>query len=228
MAQSILQKLLAADDWDCFAPLMDRVSKWEHWPLFLEKLESLNREALYVSPVHGEGHIERALLHGAFCAMEDGLDAEDTALLLEACSYHDVGRVNDWLDDEHGHRSSLRLAELTGRTGEELVMLRAAVDAHSRKDSLLEETLRSYAPADFPRALRLAQLLKDADGLDRVRINDLKTSFLRREASRDRADFALYLYGCYQRELALTRPFAGSRVPNFNFLPVIPENEGES
>jgi hypothetical protein len=208
---SVLGQLINANQWEVFQPLMDEVQQWSQWDLFLSALERLNTDALYTSQVHGLGHIERTLLHGAFCAMAEGLQPEDTALLLDACSYHDVGRINDWYDEEHGHRSAERLAELTGRTGQELIMLQAAVDAHSRKDDVLEETLRSYSPQDYSRTLLLAQLLKDADGLDRVRIHDLKTSFLRRAASVKRADFALYLFGRYEVALALAEPYANGK-----------------
>jgi hypothetical protein len=189
---------------------MDRLRRWQGWSLFLEKLNTLNRDALFQSKVHGLGHIERTMLHGAFCAMEDGLDMEDTALLLECCAYHDVGRVSDNVDYLHGHRSAQRLGALTGREGEALKMMMAAVDAHSRPESELEPTLRSYRPADWQRCLRLAQLLKDADGLDRVRIFDLDVSYLRREASRMREGFAEYLFGRYQRLTGapLTPPFS--------------------
>lgn len=209
---SIMQRLIQDDQWDCFQPLMESIKQWEHWPLFLKALTNLKRDALYTSLVHGEGHIERTLLHGAFCAMAEGLDCENTALLLEACSYHDVGRENDWYDTEHGHRSAQRLAELTGRTAQELLMLQAAVDAHSKPDKELEKTLRSYETEDYLRTFQLAQLLKDADGLDRVRIHDLKTEFLRREASVQRADFALYLYSKYELYLSLELPFANGKI----------------
>ncbi len=207
----ILQKLLEANQWDLFQPRMDTLAQWAFWPDFLSAVQNLKREALYQSPVHGLGHIERTLLHGAFCAMEEGLPREDTLLLLDACSYHDVGRINDWLDPLHGNRSAQRLAELTGRSGEALVMLMAAVDAHSRKDQELEGTIQSYHPSDYPRTLRLAKLLKDADGLDRVRIHDLNTDYLRYATSVQRADFALYLFGRYQMYTALEQPFLHHR-----------------
>ncbi len=209
---SVLQQLIRKNQWDIFQPLMDQVQSWKYWPLLTHALDSLNRKTLYTSLVHGEGHIERTMLHGAFCAMAEGLDEPDTALLLDACAYHDVGRINDWYDEEHGHRSAQVIGELTGQTGQELIMLQAAVDAHSRKDNVLEETLKSYHPADYPRTLVLAQLLKDADGLDRVRIHDLKTSFLRRSASVDRADFAFYLYSRYELALSLDRPFSKGKM----------------
>lgn len=206
---SPMLELLRRGEWGPYQPLMDRLSQWQGWPLFLETLTGLNYAALYQSPVHGPGHIERTLLHGAFCAMEEPLNLEDAALLLECCAYHDVGRINDGLDHEHGRRSAGRLAALTGRKGEELTMMMAAVDAHSRPESRLIPTLEGYAPADWDRTLTLAQLLKDADGLDRVRIWDLDVRHLRREASRAREDFAEYLFQVYQAQVhgSTTPPF---------------------
>ena len=205
--KSIMQQLLEDNQWDIFQPLMDRVRQWEYWPDFEYALAHLKRDALYTSAVHGEGHIERVLLHGAFCAMEDRLDRRDTLLLLNACSYHDVGRINDWLDAEHGHRSAEKLADLTGYSGQDLIIMQAIVDAHSRPDEELEKTLRSYQPEDYARTLRLAELLKDADGLDRVRIHNLSTRYLRRPASVERADFAMYLFSRYEMVLSLTLPY---------------------
>ncbi|MCD8144751.1 MAG: hypothetical protein LUD79_05365 [Oscillospiraceae bacterium] len=218
--QSILQQLLTDDQWDCFQPLMERIRQWNDWPRFEAALSALKRESLYASRVHGEGHIERTMLHGAFCAMEEGLAWDDTALLLDACAYHDVGRVNDWYDVEHGHRSAQKLGALTGRSGQELVMLMAAVDAHSRPDREMENTLHAYAPEDYARTVRLAQMLKDADGLDRVRIHDLKTEFLRRPASAQRADFALYLYAKYELYTALRLPFQNNQLPAAQIPPL--------
>lgn len=206
---SPMLNLIARNSWGPYQPLMDRLAAWAGWPLFLSQLTCLNRDALYQSPIHGPGHIERTLLHGAFCAMEEPLPLEDTALLLECCAYHDVGRINDGPDQEHGHRSAQQLARLTGRSGEALTMMMAAVDAHSRPEDQLEETLLRYRPANWERTLTLAQLLKDADGLDRVRIWDLDVRHLRRAASRDREDFAEALFQRYQAEIhaSTTPPF---------------------
>jgi hypothetical protein len=143
------------------------------------------------------------------CAQAEGLSEEDTRLLLLACSYHDVGRRNDRVDDEHGHRAAGQLARLTGRTGEDLRILQGAVDAHSRREEALRPTVESYRPENLQRALTIATLLKDADGLDRVRIWDLDPSYLRRPASRARAPFAKELYLRYQ---AVT---GGAAVPDF-------------
>lgn len=196
---SPLLTLIEQNDWGSFQGMMDELARWEYWPLFLEKLRGLNRDALYESPVHGPGHIERTMLHGAFCAMKEPLCQTGTELLLECCSYHDTGRVNDWVDDEHGYRAAQKLADLTGRTGQELDMIMAAVDAHSRSEAMLLPTLEKYGLADSQRALVLAQLLKDSDGLDRVRIWDLDVRYLRRAESKKREAFAQYLFERYQQ-----------------------------
>ena len=208
MADSPMLNLLQAGVWGSYAPHFQRLSRWEHYPMLLQTLEQLDHSVLFVSKMHGLGHIERTILQGGFCAMEEGLDRSDTALLLLACSYHDVGRQDDWVDDLHGWRSAQRIGAITGRTGEDLKLLQGAVDAHSRKEAVLRETVAGYRPADLNRAVRLAQLLKDADGLDRVRLGDLDPSYLRRETSRSRAGLAFEVYRRYQQSIGCSpKPF---------------------
>ncbi len=208
MADSPMLNLLQAGVWGSYAPHFQRLSRWEHYPMLLQTLEQLDHSVLFVSKMHGLGHIERTILQGGFCAMEEGLDRSDTALLLLACSYHDVGRQDDWVDDLHGWRSAQRIGAITGRTGEDLKLLQGAVDAHSRKEAVLRETVAGYRPADLNRAVRLAQLLKDADGLDRVRLGDLDPSYLRRETSRSRAGLAFEVYQRYQQSIGCSpKPF---------------------
>lgn len=202
---SIMLRLLEENSWSTHLQLMERLKASAYWNIFISALEGLDRSALYMSHVHGIGHIERTMLHGAFCAMEDGLSLRDAELLMLMCCYHDTGRVSDWLDNAHGLRSSVKLAALTGLEGEELKLIMAGVEAHSLKDSVMDSVIASHAPSDTSKARMLAELLKDADGLDRVRIHDLDPRFLRRAASRERADFAQYLFDRYS-ELSPDRP----------------------
>ena len=195
---SILLDLLCKPDWEQFQLLVDRLQSWRFYPLFLRALENLNLSVLYESDIHGIGHIERTICHGAMCAMDEALNEADTGLLLDACSYHDIGRSRDGLDFEHGSVAARFIGLVTGRTGEDLLILQAAVEAHSRKEKELPAILEKYHPQNMDRALTIAQLLKDSDGLDRVRIWDLDTKFLRRASSVARADFAQELYNRYQ------------------------------
>lgn len=195
---SILPALLNRRTWNEDQPLVDSFCHWNQYPLFLEMLTQLNREVLFDSSIHGLGHIERTMCHGAMCAQMEHLSQEDTRLLLLACAYHDVGRQNDSLDNEHGYRSAQQIGQLTGCIGEDLAILQGAVDAHARSDLQLQATVEQYHPSNLNRALTIATLLKDADGLDRVRIWDLDVAYLRRDSSKSRARFAQELYCRYQ------------------------------
>lgn len=206
--ESILLDLLDRRDWGELQPLVDRFQRWEFYPMFLRAIERLNLDVLYESAIHGLGHIERTICHGAMCAMDESLGEADTSLLLDACSYHDIGRSRDGLDFEHGSVAARFIGLVTGREGEDLLILKGAVDAHSRKEHQLPEILSQYHAADRAQAMNIAQLLKDADGLDRVRIWDLDVKFLRRQSSVKREPFAQELYNRYQ-------PIAG--------LPLMPD-----
>ncbi len=197
LTNSPLALLLEDNEWGAFQPLLDRLFAWPLFPLFRDRFLTMKREALFTSLFHGSGHIERVLLLGALlCLLEEEGEA-DTALLMDMCAYHDVGRVSDWLDEAHGARSSYKLEELTGRAGEELKMIKAGVEAHSRRDDEMDKVLRAYDPADPARCRRLAVLLKDADGLDRVRIGDLDPAFMRTPAAKSLVPFSQDLFKRY-------------------------------
>ncbi|MCD7918751.1 MAG: HD domain-containing protein [Clostridiales bacterium] len=204
-----LMLLLQSADWGDDAPLVARFLESPYAGDCADALARLNRDALYESNLHGVGHIVRTVCHGAMGAMEEGCTQGDTLLLLDACAYHDVGRINDREDTEHGRRSALRLGELTGCTGEELAEISAAVDVHARDDALLPQMLERYRVQNIARGTLLAKLLKDADGLDRVRIWDLNPGYLRFPHSKARVNFARVLYSHWQASTG------GVLVPDF-------------
>lgn len=203
MAQNNILTLLKAGQWGEDEPLLQGLASWPFYPLLLETYETLREDALYDSEVHGRGHIHRTLLYAALIAWKEGLEEADVKQLFRAAAYHDVGRSSDGYDLYHGARSALRIGELTGVEGEDLLELQAAVTAHARPDSDMEAILRSYGPADYPRTLSLTRLLKDADNLDRVRLGDLKTKFLRHEGAKAVEPFAWRLL---EREKELEKP----------------------
>ncbi len=188
--RSWLAELLEKKSWGEFEPQRQALLTWEYYPLFLNAVKGLKHEVLFVSHVHGIGHIERVMLHGAILAMKQGLNAEDVGIMMDACSYHDTGRIDDSADGEHGARSAQKLKELTDRQGEELAILKAMVTAHSRWDGDMAKIIHSYKVKDVTRARWLAKTLKDADGLDRVRLDDLDERYLRLRESVGQVGFA--------------------------------------
>ncbi len=198
---SPMLNILSKDVWENYTSDIAQLKAWRYYGMFESFLKNLNREALFQSPVHGEGHIERTMLHGAFAAMDNELSKEDTQLLLTMCSYHDTGRLSDWLDDAHGLSSTYKLSKLTDLTGDDLEIMKAGIEAHSRADKDMEIVLSGYAVSDIDRTRRLAKFLKDCDGLDRVRLSDLDTKFLRNESAVKRAEFSKFMFDVYTAEL---------------------------
>lgn len=197
MEQSVILTLLEQKNWNEDTVLITGLKDWRYYPILRKSFYTIRENALYQSMIHGKGHIHRTLLLAGLLAWRQDLSEPDTIQYFRAVSYHDVGRVFDGYDTEHGARSALRMAELTGQTGENLRELQAAVEAHSRADNRMVDTVQSYRPSDYGHALELARLLKDADNLDRVRIRDLDPAYLRHDSAKELAAFAQHLLDRY-------------------------------
>ncbi len=195
--ESVLLTLLNREN----SPIEKEIKELKNWnlfPIFEYYVKALKKECLYQSHIHGIGHIERVLLFGGLIAMQNHCNEADTRLVLLACSYHDIGRVDDSLDDGHGKRSSEKLPEVISLPTEDMAIVQAAIHAHSINDVLMEDTIHKYGIYDKERALAIARMLKDADALDRVRVMDLDPNFLRFSCSHKYVDFAYTLYNFYQ------------------------------
>lgn len=193
-------------DWAKSTPLLEKFRQTAYFQELLTAKNQLDAGVLYKSWLHGPGHIERVLVLGALIAWGELLVENDTKLLLAACSYHDIGRINDRREDEHGRRAAKMLAEEklylhdyripeTDRT-----ILYAMVTTHSLSDKKMLAVAQEYGLSDeeTQRFLKLAACLKDADNLDRVRLGDLDPSRLRHRSSRNLVLFAEALYREYE------------------------------
>lgn len=199
-------RLLNQADWGEDRGRIQRLKGWVYYPLLLEAYDTLQEEALFPSAIHGPAHIHRVLLLSALVCQGEGVGEGMVRQVFRAASYHDVGRTFDGYDVDHGARSALRLAELTGQTGEALRELQAAVTAHARPDREMEAVVASFHPQNLPRALELTRLLKDVDNLDRVRLGDLDPRFLRHSSAKDLTGFADRLFRRYPGEGSEGRP----------------------
>lgn len=129
--------------------------------------------------IHGIAHVARVLvwaewLADALEAVGEGVDRE---VVRCAAVVHDVARVDDGRDPDHGRRAAARVA---GHTRLLPVALTAAqVEA-------VRYCCEWHVPSDAECPVMTAELrcLKDADGLDRVRIYDLNPKYLRTEPAR--------------------------------------------
>jgi len=150
--------------------------------------------------IHGLSHTRRVLIHAKAIAEATGLDPVEFEALVRAVSWHDIGRTHDGCDREHGVKSVARLKRLgldQGIDGQILARIFFTIELHSTYDEAAVERAAALADAERGSFLRVHWVLKDADGLDRVRIDDLDPAQLRHPVSRERVDVAW----CLLREL---------------------------
>lgn len=155
--------------------------------------------------IHGVGHTSRVLVHALDLADALDLVTWERDALAYAALWHDIGRTNDDVDYYHGAKSAGKavalglhckvaprvyetaLYAITHHCGSEVHGERAASRVVYRLSSVRESPCERV---DEESALRVFRLLKDADGLDRVRLGDLDVSHLRYAVSRTRVERA--------------------------------------
>lgn len=157
----------------------------------LSKMAPLPELFTRPSQVHGQAHVARVIIHVLILCK--ALELEEYSLKAWTAAYiHDIARRNDHVAPEHGADAVKKVQELPelkaffsdcGVEEEDWEEIFFAVTHHC-----LDEVPRDH------RWWTLTALLKDADGLDRVRINHLDPRFLRFPLSREQVDYAKMLY----------------------------------
>ena len=147
---------------------------------------------LHPSRLHGQAHVARVMVH-AFRLLDATETQAQAAQLWAAVYLHDIARTHDGRCYAHGARAVARLKHLPAveallRRGGVTAADRSAIETaviHHCKSAELKPAHSHYA---------LTVLLKDADALDRVRLNDLDPSFLRHDEARRMLAFAQELF----------------------------------
>ena len=166
----------------------------------LRKFEPKRDWLKHPSYDHGVGHLTRVfILQELIC---DLLDQRGVSIDREAVRYaamaHDVGRINDFEDPGHGMNSAKWMKDnLTNiLTPETLDTATYIVHWHSLSDS------------EAPVMTTELKVLKDADGLDRVRLGDMNESYLRLDVSKS-------LIGTAQKLFEASKQGGSSEIETF-------------
>lgn len=156
-----------------------------------EEMLPLPELFLHQSTLHGQAHVGRVMVHALHLIEATGA-VEETTRLWASVYLHDIARRHDGVAPRHGAEACARLQDLpdtlalfarAGLRDVDVPAVDAAVTRHSNGEG------RPGEPH-----LRLIELLKDADGLDRVRLGDLNPRYLRIRAAQDMVPFAEQLY----------------------------------
>jgi len=161
-------------------------------PLPLDQMVPMPDLFRHPSTLHGQAHVARVMVH-AIRLVEATGQQEHSARLWAAVFLHDIARTHDDVCYRHGADAARRLRaepslqeRLTevSLTATDYPAIEAAISAHC-------------APKEVGRDhehWRLIALLKDADALDRVRIDDLDPGYLRHPQAKDMISFAQALF----------------------------------
>ncbi len=148
--------------------------------------------------IHGPAHVARVLyLSLAIADKEEILDQHIRKVLAIAAILHDCGRKTDASEPDHGRRSAELAERLCGKNPQildmdfsekEVEIIYTLIKYHSLPDELGIYEIENFLPEQKELALQLFQILKDADGLDRVRLKgttgETNLSYLRLASSK--------------------------------------------
>ena len=169
--------------------LINYIKSHEHYDVFLEAMFEVRRDLFVDDDIHGIAHNERVALLACAIGMKEGLNKQDLRLLLEAAKYHDIGRRDK--EKNHAKISADKIGELRyelfyGFTDEEVKIIQALSEAHGVQDELNESVISTYGVPNVENCMKILNILKDADALDRVRLRfgQLDESRIRLEESK--------------------------------------------
>ena len=183
---------------------LEKITTGEIGKFFRRKNQQIDKTNIIQRGIHGIHHNDRVAMLSMMIARNEGILEGDTDhrtkdILLMAAYEHDIGRKVGKMTfniGPHAKRSARKLRKmdvkyLNGQpyTEEDKNILRAVVEAHEGKDEAMDQICKKYhiSEENLKYAKKLMTILKDADALDRVRldyntgivITDLNPKYLR-------------------------------------------------
>ena len=128
--------------------------------------------------VHGPRHIKNVLLYSTLIGQSVVEDKHSLELLMIAAKYHDIGRKTDAYESHAGPSAEIALEKLRDKySPHDLAIIKTIIEFHevSRTDRNIDETFANIAKnndiddSQLEQIRCLAEVLKDADALDRTR-----------------------------------------------------------
>ena len=162
--------------------------------------------------VHGQRHVKNVLLYSALIGQEIIEDKHDLELLMLSAKYHDIGRKTDAHEEHSKVGAQLAIEKLKDKCSlEDLAIISTIIEFHEiprnqsfTDDQFLEIARNNGVPYEEMKRVRLlAEILKDADALDRTRfINKarLNPEFLQYDISKKLIKFSASLQESYALE----------------------------
>ena len=167
---------------------LEKITTSENGDFFRRKNQQIDKTNMVQKGIHNIQHNDRVALLSMIIASNEGVLKEDTNnrtkdLLLMAAYEHDIGRKVGKMTfniGPHAKRSSKKLQKMNIKylngnyySEEDKNILRAVVEAHEAKDEVMDKICEKYHINEENKEYtkKLMTILKDADALDRVRLD---------------------------------------------------------
>lgn len=165
----------------------------------VERHKSDIREELFIEPqgIHGIYHAARVMYLALTISKLENYNKSDREILIAASKFHDIGRISNSVCIIHGKFSNIKIDEynlIDGFSIEDKGILKYVVHNHCIHDENTLDNIDIFNIKDRERAVRLLMAFKDSDGLDRVRVNDLDSKYLRNNSSKKLVSLAEDLF----------------------------------
>lgn len=159
--------------------------------------------------VHGQRHVKNVLLYSTLIGSTVVKDRHDLDLIMLAAKYHDIGRKTDAYEAHAKAGASIVKEKLKDKCSkEDLAIISTIIEFHEipRDISNIDEVFNllaqsnGVAESDLKKAREMAEVLKDADALDRTRfINKarLNPDYLHYDTSKRLIKFASSIQETY-------------------------------
>lgn len=159
--------------------------------------------------VHGQRHIKNVLLYSTLIGQSVIQDRHDLDLIMLSAKYHDICRKTDAYEEHAESSAKIAIDKLKDKCSEEdLSIIRTIIEFHEipRNAANVDEVFATMArkngidDGQMVRVRQMAEVLKDADALDRTRfINKarLNPRFLQYDVSKQLVKFASSLQETY-------------------------------
>lgn len=170
--------------------LMDVEPHYSKWAGKIDKEVNFTLENSFI---HSKFHEKRVLVHSIILGREFGLNDRDLNALGAAATFHDTRRWDDGLDLGHGRRGAEHYrAKCIEKNLEFDIRAFLSIYYHDLNDEIGYRAFREQGLSN--KDILIYKIFKDADALDRVRIEGaLDPSYLRMNFSHRMIDFAYWL-----------------------------------
>ena len=147
------------------------------------------------SKIHAAQHCERVLLYALILGEKIfGDDKDALTALAHAAVFHDTRRKDDYLDTGHGARAAVYYGQFCKENPDMRCYPESAylMRYHDLDDNVGRKAIEKEFGADSPRVLKLYDIFKDADALDRWRLghNGLDPKYLRTPEARKMSEYS--------------------------------------